>query len=154
MNDQPNGTSLSLDDVVRRFAESEHALDEARSRLQALAAAEQTQAAAAEGLQQASSATTELLNAARALIAQSEETQRTAREVLQAGAGLIDGTDLRDIQTGLASIDGALKAGLERLEQLIGDVQSRDQRISELQAELARCTGAMTGRQRKKLGLS
>lgn len=153
MNDQPTGTSLGLDDVVRRFADSEQALEQARVRLEGLATAEQTQAAAAQGLREAASAITDLLNTTQSLISQSEETQRTAREVLQAGASLIDGTDLRDLRAGLASTDGALKAGLGHLEQLIGDVQSRDQRIAELEAELARRTGAMTRRQRKKLGL-
>ena len=111
MNEQGNGASLSLEDVVHRFADSEQALAEAQTRLRDLAAAEQTQAAAAQGLQQAASATTTLLENAQALIGQSEETQRTAREVLQAGASLIDGTDLRDIQAGLASTDGTSRTG-------------------------------------------
>jgi hypothetical protein len=152
MTEQENG-SLSLDEVVRRFADSEQALGQARDKLDALAAAEATQGAAARSLQETSAATKELVAAARTLILEAEETQQTARAVLQAGAGLIDGTDMKELRDGVAWTATAVKDGFEKLERVLGEVRERDQRIAELETEMARRTDALTGRQRKKLGL-
>ena len=152
MNEPENGT-LSLDEVARRFAESEEALGQARDKLEALATAESTQSAAGRSLQETSSATKELVTAVQALISEAEETQRTAREVLQAGSGLIDGTDMKELREGVTRTATAVNEGFERVEKLVGEVQERDVKIAELQSEVARVTGVLTGRQKKKLGL-
>ena len=153
MNEPQNG-SLLLEDVVRRFADSEQALSRAREKLEALTALEQTQAAATEGLQEASASTKELVAAARQLILEADETQKIARSVLEAGAGLIDGTDLKELREGVAWTATAVKDGFERIEKRLGDVQERDQKIAERESELARRTAVLTGRQKKKLGLT
>ena len=153
MNEQDNESGLALDEVVRRFADSEQALSQATEKLEALARAEQTQATAARGLSEASSATTELVKVAQGLIGRAEETQRLARQVLQAGANLIDGTDLKEIQAGVSQTQNAVLEGFERLGKAMGEVRERDQRIAELTSELDRISGALTSRQRKKLGL-
>jgi cell division septum initiation protein DivIVA len=46
-----------------------------------------------------------------------------------------------------------VQEGFERIERLLGEVRERDQRIAELETELARRTDALSSRQRKKLGL-
>ena len=153
MNEQDDGSGLALDEVVRRFADSEQALSQARDKLEALAGAEETQAAAARGLAEASTATTELVKVAHALIGQAEETQRLAREVLQAGASLLDGTYLNEIQTDLYWTANAVKEGFERVEKLDGDIQERDQRVAELETELAGRTAKLSGRAKKQLGI-
>jgi DNA repair exonuclease SbcCD ATPase subunit len=152
MNEEQNG-SLSLDEVTKRFADSEQALGQAREKLESLVALEQSQSAATQGLREASAATKELVAAARQLILEAEETQQTAREVLKAGAGLLDGTDLKELQDGVGWTATAVKEGFARIEQLLGDVQQRDQRIAELEAQLAQRDAVLSGRQRKKLGL-
>jgi len=133
---------MSLDEVVQRFADSEQALSQAKEKLDALAAAETTQAAVASGLQEVSTALKDFVTTASALVAQAGETQRTAREVLQAGESLIDGTDIKELQGSLA-----------RIETLIDEVSQRDTRIAELEAQLAERTAVLTGRQKKRLGL-
>jgi len=153
MNEPENG-SLNLDEVVRRFADSEQALGQAREKLEALATAEATQSDAARSLQETSAATKELVAAARTLIVEAEETQQTARAVLQAGAGLIDGTDLKEIRDGVTWTATAVKDGFEKIEHLLGEVRERDQRIAELEADLTRRTEVLSSRQRKKLGLT
>jgi peptidoglycan hydrolase CwlO-like protein len=152
MNEQDDG-SLGLDEVVRRFADSEEALSRIREKLETLATVEATQSAAAEGLRGASESITELVVTARSIIEEAQATQGTARSVLEAGAGLIDGTDLKAIQGGVASTTNAVKEGFERIEKLLGEVQERDKKIAELEGELATRTGALTGRQRKRLGI-
>jgi ElaB/YqjD/DUF883 family membrane-anchored ribosome-binding protein len=152
MNEPQNG-SLSLEDVVRRFADSEQALNEAREKLEALTAIEETQAAVAHGLRDASASTREFVDAARELVAEAEETQKIARAVLNAGAGLIDGTDMKGIQDGVSGLATAVNEGFQRIEKLLGEVQERDQRIAQLESELERRTAALSGRQLKKLGL-
>jgi hypothetical protein len=154
MSENGEVATLALDDVVQRFADSAQALDTARQKLHALAEAEATHAAAAHGLEEASAKTAQFTEVASQLIAQAQETQQLAREVLQAGAGLIDGTDLRTLQSGLASTTSAVSDGFTRMEQLIGDIRARDQRIAELESELARRTAALSGRQRKNLGIT
>jgi hypothetical protein len=153
MNEQQNG-SLGLEEVVGRFADSEQALSRAREKLETLASLEQTQGAATQGLHEASASTKELVVAARTLIEQAEQTQRTARAVLEAGAGLIDGTELQELQNSVTSTANAVNEGFGRIERLVGQVQERDQEIARLGAELTRRTDALTGRQRKKLGLT
>lgn len=152
MSEHENGT-LSLDEVARRFAESEQALGQARAKLEALATAEASQAAASRSLQETATATKELVAAARTLILEAEETQQTARAVLQAGAGLIDGTDLKELREGVTWTATAVNEGFAKIEGLIGDVRVRDQRIAELEAELTRRTDSLSSRQRKRLGL-
>lgn len=152
MNEPQNG-SLELEDVIRRFADSEQALSRAREKLEALTALEQTQTAATQGLQEASASTKELVAVARQLILEAEETQQTARAVLAAGAGLIDGTDLKELRDGVARTATAIKEGFESVEKLVGEVRERDQKIAQLEAEVNRRTEVLSGRQRKKLGL-
>lgn len=154
MSENGEIATLALDEVVQRFANSAQALEAARQKLHALAEAETTQAAAAQGLQEASAKTAHFTETASQLIAQAEETQQLAREVLQAGAGLIDGTDLKTLQSALASTTSAVSDGFARIEQLIGDIHARDQKIAELEAELARRTAVLSGRQRKNLGIT
>ena len=87
------------------------------------------------------------------LISEAEETQRTAREVRQAGSGLIDGTDMKEFPEAVTRTASAVNEGFERLERLVGEVQERDVRIAELQSEVLRITGVLSGRQKKKLGI-
>jgi hypothetical protein len=154
MTDNGDDATLALDDVVQRFADSADALEAAQHKLHALAEAEATQAAAAQGLEDAAAKTAQFIEAASQLIAQAQETQQLARDVLQAGAGLIDGTDLKALQAGLSSTTTAVSDGFARLEQVIGDIASRDQKIAELETELARRTAVLSGRQRKNLGVA
>jgi hypothetical protein len=153
MTEAPSGVGLALDDVVHRFAESAQALEDARQKLDALAAAEATQVAAAQSLQEASAKATQFAEAAGVLVAQAAETQRVAREVLESGARLIAGTDLSELRSGLVSASEALEKGFARVEGLLGDIEKRDQRIAELEVELARRTNALSLRQKKKLGI-
>lgn len=152
MNEPQNG-SLSLEDVIRRFADSEQALSQAREKLEALATIEDTQEAATQSLQDASASTKELVAAVRELVLEADETQKVARSVLEAGAALIDGTDLRELQDGVDAITKTVEDGFGRIEQLLGEVRERDEKITELQTELERRTGVLSGRQRKRLGL-
>lgn len=150
---ETENSSLSLEEVVSRFADSEHALSRAREALEELAGIEKTQAAAAKGLEDAAASFRALVETATQLMAESTETQKLARNVLEAGAALIDGTEMREVQDGLGEIGVVLKDGLARIEQLVDQVRERDEKIAELQSELDRYSGVLSGRQRKKLGL-
>ncbi len=145
--------ALSLDDVSRRFADSERALTDARARLEGLATAEESAAASARSLEQSSAAVSEFVRTADALIKEVELAQRTAREVLEAGARFVDGSELRSLQDNMMSLSKSVSTRLDEIESRLGEVQARDDQIAELEAELARRTAKLSGRAKKQLGV-
>jgi chromosome segregation ATPase len=153
VSEQPNG-ALSLDDVSRRFAESEQALGAARESLERLASVEESASASAASLQQSSEAVREFAKGASVLIGELEQTQRQTREVLETGARFLDGTELRELREALGNLALNLEERLTQLDQRVGDVQAAEGRASQLEEELDRRTAKLTSRQRKQLGLT
>ncbi|WP_028061005.1 DNA repair protein RecN [Candidatus Solirubrobacter pratensis] len=146
--------ALSLDDVSQRFADSERALGDARERLERLAGAQESVSASAASLREASNAVGEFARSATALIGELEQAQRQAREVLEAGAHFLDGTELRELKAAVGDLARTVDERLDQIKQRVGDVQAADNRAAELQSELDRRTAKLSTRQRKQLGLA
>jgi hypothetical protein len=152
MSDQAGG-ALALEDVTRRFAESEETLSKARERLQGLIQAEETTAASAASLREAAGAVGEFVRRANGLLAELEQAQKQTREVLAAGARFLDGTELKELKEAVETHTKNVADRLAALEERYVDVDAANARAHAAEAELARIKGALPGRQRKKLGL-
>jgi hypothetical protein len=148
MNEPANG-ALSLDEVSRRFADSEQALDQARHNLERLAKAEQLATAASGQLKETAQLVGEYARAAGQLVGELAETQRQAREVLEAGVRLLDGSELRELSEGIA----ALRRGQEELGRRVGDVDAAEARAQNAEQIIAHIKTNVPGRTLKKLGL-
>jgi hypothetical protein len=148
MNEPANG-ALSLDEVSRRFADSEQALDQARQNLERLAKAEQLATAASGQLKETAQLVGEYARAAGQLVGELAETQRQAREVLEAGVRLLDGSELRELSEGIA----ALRRGQEELGRRVGDVDAAEARAQNAEQIIAHIKANVPGRTLKKLGL-
>lgn len=148
MNDQTNG-ALSLDDVSRRFADSEEALEQARQKLERLAHAEQLASVASGQLEQTAALVGDYARAAGQLVGELAETQRQAREVLEAGVRLLDGGELRELKDGVE----VLRQSQEELMTRVGDVDAAEARARNAEATIAQIKSQLPGRTLKKLGL-
>ena len=122
--------ALELDAVVRRFAESAEALANIRDQLQALAELRESEERANASLQEAAGNVSEFAAKASVILKGLEDAQATVAEVLQGGANLLDGTELKGIaattQANSQSIAGvqtradALDAKLDELISMVG----------------------------------
>lgn len=148
MSEQTNG-ALSLDEVSRRFADSEQALEQARQNLERLAQTEQLATAASGQLKETAQIVGDYARAAEQLVGELAETQRQAREVLEAGVRLLDGSELRELSDGIK----ALRQGQEELTARVGDVDAAKARARNAEEIIAHIKSQLPGRTLKKLGL-
>ena len=125
---------LELDAVVRRFAESAEALANVRDQLQALKELREGEEKTKASLQEAAGNVSEFVAKAASILKGLEDAQATVAEVLQSGADLLDGTELKGIaettQANSQSISGihsrvdALDAKVGELISLVGGLQT------------------------------
>jgi hypothetical protein len=153
VNEQATG-ALSLDDVSRRFADSERTLGAARERLERLATAEENASASAASLQQASDAVREFASGASALIGELGQAQKQTREVLEAGARFLDGTELRELKEVVGRLTQTLSERLGEMERRVGDVEAAEMRAKHAEQALADIKAKLPSRTLKKLGLA
>lgn len=144
---------LSLDDVARRFMDSEQALRVARERLEQLATAEESAAASAVSLRQASDSVREFAQGASALVGELENAQRQAREVLEAGARFLDGSELRELTETIGQLTQTIDDRLSKIEQRVGNVEAAEARAHQAEQTIADVKAKLPGRTRKKVGL-
>ena len=126
--------ALELDAVVRRFAESAEALAELRDQLQALKELRESEERANASLQEAAGNVSEFTVRASSILKGLEEAQATVAEVLQSGADILDGTELKGIaettqansqsMAGIHSRVDALDAKVAELIALVGTLQT------------------------------
>lgn len=152
MNEQADG-ALSLDEISQRFADSEQTLLAARERLDHLATAEENATESAASLRQASDAVREFARGASVLIGELELAQRQTREVLEAGAGFLDGTELRELKDAVGQLTKSVTERLDEIARRVGDVQAAESRAQQAEQTLADVKAKLPGRTLKKLGL-
>ena len=152
MNEQAIG-SLSLDDVSRRFADSERTLGAAREKLERLATAEDNATASAASLRQAAEAVREFAQGASALVGELEQAQRQTREVLADGARFLDGSELRELKDAVGLLVQTVTERLGEIERRVGDVDAAEARAQRAERSLADVKAKLPGRSLKKLGL-
>ena len=146
--------ALELDAVVRRFADSAEALANVRDQLQALKELRDSEERANASLQEAAGHVSEFTAKASSILNGLEEAQTKVAEVLQSGADLLDGTELKGIaetvKANSQSISGvdtrvdALDAKVAELISLVGALQARleqdmkglDERIESVHADV------------------
>ena len=126
--------ALELDAVVRRFTESAKALANVRDQLQALTELRESEERANASLQEAAGNVSEFAVRASSILKGLEAAQATVAEVLQSGADLLDGTELKGIaettQANSQSIAGihsrveALHVKVAELIDLVGALQT------------------------------
>jgi hypothetical protein len=152
MSDQTGG-ALALEDVTRRFAESEETLAKAREQLRGLIDAERGAATSAASLSSAASAVAAFIERADLLLGDLQQAQSQVREVLEAGARFLDGSELRDVKQAVDSLRESFEGELATLRARVGDVDAANARAEDAKVELTRIKGLLGSRQLRKLGL-
>lgn len=129
-----DGSTLTLDDVTKRFADSEQALSQVKEHLQGLATAQQQSQASQSALADAAQSVRDFSEKASAVVAELEQAQANARQVLQAGAALLDGTGLNDLKTSVDQLRESLNTRLGELEGrtvAIEEISNRSAKMHE-----------------------
>ncbi len=145
--EQPtNDRSLKLDEVVRRFAESETLLNQTGQHLKSLLAAEEKSDARARALSETARAVEDYSASARLLLDEVKQNVGQAGEILQAGARLLDSPALAELSASVAPLSeqiasardaqAAAQAVTQREMEAFREAQSRAQR--ETKQDLAR----------------
>ena len=145
--DQPsNDRSLELDEVVRRFTESETLLNQTAKQLKSLLAAEEKSDARARSLSETARAVEDYSASARLLLDEVRQNVGQAGEILQAGARLLDSPALAELSASVAPLSeqiasardaqSAAQAVTQREMAAFRETQSRSQR--ETKQDLAR----------------
>ena len=152
MNEEA-GSAFALEDVTRRFADSEETLARAREQLQGLIRAEESSTASAASLQEAASSVGAFVQRADSLLGELEQAQRQAREVLEAGAKFLDGTELRELKQTVEELTKSLQDRLASIQERVANVDAANARADAAEAELQRIKESLSARQVRKLGL-
>jgi hypothetical protein len=131
---------LTLDAVVRRFADSEQALGEVQDKLQALASAGVSAEASAASLRETADSVRGFVEIASEVTGELRGVTAQARAVLESGAAVLDGSALRAIEGRLEDLGRALQ------ESQVG----LDQRVSRLDRGAELIFRTLPGRWRKE----
>lgn len=99
-----NDRSLELDEVVRRFAESETLLNQTGQHLRSLLAEEQRSDARARSLSETARAVEDYSTSAKLLLDEVRQNVHRADEILQAGAKLLDNSALTELSVAIESL--------------------------------------------------
>ena len=138
--------SLELDAVVRRFMESAEALANVRDQLQALKELRESEEQANASLQEAAGNVSEFAAKATTILKSLEDAQATVAQVLQSGADLLDGTELKGIaettQANSQSITG-IQTRVDALDAKMAELISM---VGTLQNTLEQSTNSLSGR--------
>ena len=117
--------ALELDTVVRRFAESSEALANIRVQLQALTELRDSEERANASLQEAAGQVSGFSAEAASILKGLEDAQAKVAEVLQSGADLLDGTELKGIAE-------AVKANSQSISEVDSRIDALDAKVTEL----------------------
>lgn len=149
--EQPNSDrSLKLDDVVRRFAETESMLAQAHQQLTTLLAAEQASDARAAALSEAAQAVESYSARAERLIDQGERSMGVAGEALEAGARLLDGSELAKLEAVITALREQLTSALAEQSRATQDeLATINAAVTSLAATQAAQTQAVQDEQAK-----
>ena len=138
--------ALELDAVVRRFAESSEALANIRVQLQTLAELRDSEKRANESLQDAAGQVAGFSAEAASILKGLEDAQAKVAEVLQSGADLLDGTELKGIAE-------AVKANSQSISEVDSHIDALDAKVTELismvgalQTTVEQSTNSLNGR--------
>ena len=111
-------SALELDAVVRRFAESSEALANVRRQLQVLSELRESEERANSSLQEAAGQVSGFATEAASILKGLEEAQAKVAEVLQSGADLLDGTELKGIAETVKANSQSLSGVDSRIDAL------------------------------------
>ena len=138
--------ALELDAVVRRFAESSETLANIRVQLQALTEIRDSEKRANESLQDAAGQVAGFSAEAASILKGLEDAQAKVAEVLQSGADLLDGTELKGIAE-------AVKANSQSISEVDSHIDALDAKVTELismvgalQTTVEQSTNSLNGR--------
>ena len=131
--------SLELDEVVRRFAESETLLNQTRQRLKTLLTAEKESNDRARSLSETARAVEGYSASARLLLEEAKQNVRRADEILQAGARLLDNSTLAELSVAVKALGESHSRAQRETKQEIARLSDRlRQSIQESHARTAR----------------
>ena len=119
--------SLTLDDVRKRFAESDATLRQIRYRLAGLADAQADAQASADSLREAAGVVTSFGTQAARLLDDLATAQRDARAALEATARFLDGSELTAMRESIDAMRDDVRMRLDQIDDRIdrGETESR-----------------------------
>ena len=137
---------LELEAVVRRFAESAQALANVKEQLQALSEFREAEERVNASLHETAGQVARFTGEAATILKGMEEAQAKVAEVLQSGADLLDGTELKGIAD-------TVKANSQSISSVDGRIDALDAKVAELldivgalQAEKGQDMESLTGK--------
>ena len=152
--------SLTLDDVIRRFVESERALTAAAEQIGRLGRTEERAAEAARAIDGATDVIRSFAASAGEAATTLSDAQAQARLVLEAGGKVLDGSELRGMHDAIdqirettntvAASTSAVLARLEALEGRAADAEAPRARAELLERQLAHIRANVSDRQLRK----
>ena len=138
--------ALELDAVVRRFAESAEALANVRDQLQALRELRESEERANASLQEAAGHVADFAAKASSILKGLEDAQTTVAEVLQSGADLLDGTELKGIAETTRANSQSISGIHSRVDALDARVAELISMVDALQTTVEQSTNSLNGR--------
>jgi DNA repair ATPase RecN len=129
-------TGLSLDSVVRRFGDSERALEEIRGRLSSLADSAETSEGAAGALREAAESVRGFANSAEATAAELQAAVGQAKTVMEKSAELLEGNALGSLERSLSDLAQLVRESGEALEKRLGEIETRMNQLDRVYAVL------------------
>jgi chromosome segregation ATPase len=141
---------LTLDSVVKRFADSERALGDVREQLQSLASAATSADASAASLQESAESVRGFAESAAAAAGELREVTAQARAVLEGGAAVLDGSALRAIEERIDALASDLQRSQAAIEERLAQVDALAQRLDRTDRGAELIFKTLPGRWRKE----
>ena len=134
---------LELDAVVRRFAESAQALADVKEQLQALSEFREAEERVNASLHETAGQVARFTGQAASILKGLEEAQAMVAAVLQSGADLLDGTELKGIAE-------TVKANSQSISTVDGRIDALDAKVTDL-LEIVGALKSATGQDMESL---
>lgn len=137
---------LELEAVVRRFAESAQALANVKEQLQALSEFREAEERVNASLHETAGQVARFTGEAATILKGLEEAQAKVAAVLQSGADLLDGTELKGITETVKANAQSISAADGRINALDAKVTELLDIVGALQARMGQDMESLTGR--------
>ena len=135
-------SGLALDSVVRRFADSERALEEIRGRLSSLADSAETSEGAARALREAADSVRGFAGSAEATASELQTAVGQTKTVLEKSAELLGGSALAALEEEVTKLAQLVRESREVVDGRLVEIESR-------LSQLDRIYDALPGRWKK-----
>jgi len=131
-----NKASLTLDEVVQRFADSEQALRQIGERLQHIVEVDERGAQSLNAIEEAAGLVRGFVDSVSAATTELVESQRLSQDAIRQAAAYLDGSQLQEIESDISELKANIAESRSYIDHQVRDVKEAVGRTANLQQQI------------------